>query len=146
MGISVSPIADRSLRTMSPKCRLAPVVQSDISTLGSIFALAFSKDLLRLFIFTHGPDLELSRHNSIVRYQGDFMKSNTRFMKAIDVSTGEIVGFITWTMIDNQGDEVMRDFAPPLNREFNEAVFGGLQRRRIETMRGEKYIRNLVEL
>ena len=126
---------------MTSRFRLAPVIQSDIPSLGRIFAEAFSKDLLRRFIFTHGPDLDLSIINSTGRYENDFAKPSTRFLKAVDDNSAEIVGFITWTMIENQQDEEEREFPPPLNNKFNKAVFGGLQRRRIDTMRGKIHIR-----
>ncbi len=122
---------------MVPDTRLAPVVQHDVSTLGRLFTEAFNEDHFRLFIFSQGPDLGLSIEMNTSRIEKMFAKPSTRFVKAIDDSTGEIVGFITWTMVENQHDEEDADFDPPLNREFNQSVFGGLVRRRIATMKGK---------
>ena len=125
---------------MGPSIRVTPVVQQDVPTLGRIFTEAFNDDLLRLFIFSHGRDFDLSLKFNVARHEREYAKVSTRFIKAIDEATYQIVGFITWTVIENQQDEEERDFPPPMNKEFNQAVFGELQKRRIKTMRGKRHI------
>ena len=120
--------------------RLTPVVESDLPILGQIFGEAFDTDPLRFFIFSHGRDLQLSIKNNTARLERGY-KTSKRFLKAIEDSTNEIVGFITWSIIENQQDEEEYEYSPPLNVEFNKAVFGALQKRRVETMRGKRYIR-----
>ena len=128
---------------MSPKFRLAPVTSSDIPTLGRLFALAFDPDHLRHFKFSNGRDLNLSIQLSQARYQSAYEDPSSRFSKAVDNATGEIAGFITWSVIEEQEDESESVFPPPLHTEFNRAVFGRLQKRRVQTMRGRSYIREL---
>ncbi len=86
---------------MSDNIRLAPVISINVPELGHIFAEAFLDDLLRLFTFKHGPDLALSITNNQARFQVAYNNPSNRFLKIIDESTREIVGFIQWTMIEN---------------------------------------------
>ena len=67
---------------MNASFSLAPVVQYDIVLLGRIFAEAFNEDLLRWFIFIHGPDLDLSVRNSTIGYKKEIAKPPTQFIKA----------------------------------------------------------------
>ena len=126
---------------MSSHIRLAPVTSKDIPHLGYISAIALAPNPLWRFIFQHGTDLDLSIQSSRARYQNDYANPTTRFMKAIDGTTGEIVGFITWTMVEKQQEEQAWRFDPPMNEDYNKAVFGSLQTRRVRSMWGKKYIR-----
>ena len=128
---------------MAPNIRMAPATLSDIPTLGRLFASAFAPDNLRHFIFAHGYDHNLSIQYSQARYGSAYEDPSKRFLKAVDDTTGNIVGFIMWSVIEEQGDESEMDTPPPLNSEFNHAVFGRFQKRRVEMMRGKRYIRKL---
>ena len=128
---------------MASNIRLAPATSSDIPTLGRLFASAFAPDNLRRFIFSHGYDHNVSIQYSRARYRSAYEDPSKRFLKAVDDTTREIVGFIMWSVIENQGDESEIDTPPPLNPEFNRAVFGRFQKRRVDTMRGRRYIRKL---
>lgn len=125
---------------MSPNIRLAPATSSDIPTLGRLFALAFAPDLLRHFMFSHGYDLDLSIQYSQTRHRNAYEDQSKRFLKAVDDTTGDIVGFIMWSVIERQGDETEMHYPPPLNVDFNRAVFGRFQDRRVRTMMGRRYI------
>lgn len=57
---------------MDPNVRLAPVASTDIPILGRLFAGAFNEHLLRLFILSHGLDLDLNIKSSQIRYQKDY--------------------------------------------------------------------------
>ena len=125
---------------MSPNISLAPATSSDIPTIGRLFALAFAYDHLGNFIFSHGYDLNLSIQHSQTRHGRAYQDPSKRFLKAVDDTTGDIVGFIMWSVIERQGDETEMDYPPPLNADFNRAVFGRAQDRRVRTMRGRRYI------
>ena len=88
---------------MGPNVRL--VTSTDIPILGRLFAEVFNEDLLRLFILSHGLDLDLNIKSSQIHYQKDYGDYIKLFLKAIDVTTGEIVGFMTWTRVEKQGEE-----------------------------------------
>lgn len=83
---------------MSPHIRLAAATSPDIPTLGRLFALAFAPVHLRNFIFSHGYDLDLSIQHSQTR--SAYEDPSKRFLKAVDDTTGDIVGFIMWSVIE----------------------------------------------
>ncbi len=91
-------------------------------------------------MFSHGYDLDLSIQYSQTRYRNAYEDPSKRFLKAVDDTTGDIVGFIMWSVIERQGDETEIDYPPPLNADFNRAVFGRFQERRVRTMMGRRYI------
>ncbi|KAK3172829.1 hypothetical protein OEA41_006154 [Lepraria neglecta] len=121
---------------MGPNVRLAPVASTDIPTLGRLFAEAFNEDVLRLFILSHGPDLDLNIKSSQIRYQKDYGDPTKHFLKAIDDATGEIV--------EKQGEEPPPVFPPPMNEAFCQAVFGNLQKTRVRITKGKKCIRKII--
>ncbi len=73
-------------------------------------------------MFSHGYDLDLSIQYSQTRYRNAYEDPSKRFLKAVDDTTGDIVGFIMWSVIERQGDETEIDYPPPLNADFNRAV------------------------
>lgn len=129
---------------MGPNVRLAPVASTDVPILGRLFAEAFNEDLLHLFILPHGPDLDLNIKSSQIRYQKDYRDPTKHFLKAIDDATGEVVGFMTWTRVEKQGEEPPPVFPPPMNEVFCQAVFGNLQKMRVRIMKGKKCIRKII--
>lgn len=72
---------------------LLPAVEADIPVIAQINQLAYFPEAIGRFVFTDWPDPATQSQYFLSRIQARFQNPEADLIKAVDASSGEIVGF-----------------------------------------------------
>ena len=77
---------------------------ADISVLADLNRLAYLRETIAMFVFTNWPAPEGMKKFFTARMTDRFNHPETLIFKAVNPSTGDILGFICWTL-ERKGEE-----------------------------------------
>lgn len=118
--------------TTSP-IAILPATTADIPQLANHYWTAFA-DAFHQLLFNRQPESEAWWHE--VHRVGLTEDSTLRTVKAVDTTTGAIVGFARWVLPQADGSLERRwpDLPPGTHSQLAEAFFGGMERSREQYM------------
>ena len=121
---------------------LQPALEADAARLAEIEREAFASNDLSPILFPgpFPPDAGEKRAQQLITQLRE--DPTTRWMKAIDTETNELVGFAKWNIIEKPLEpRGGLQFGPGSNIEACEEFFGGIRKKRSELMGGNAYCR-----
>jgi len=82
-----------------PSLSLLPAVAADVPVIAQINQVAYFSEAVGRFVFTDWPDPSTQYQYFLSRIQARFQNPEANLIKAVDTSSGEIVGFGCLTRI-----------------------------------------------
>jgi hypothetical protein len=95
-----------------PQIEILPTLPEDIPTISKIGHLAFANDRHTLMKMSEKGTSDFNSEMPSSMYDGYINHPRVKMVKAVDMGTGEIVGFSNWGMWNFDGSKIVSVLTP----------------------------------
>ena len=103
------------------RIRIEQATKADLSMLAEISRSSYAEEIVTRLAYPAWPDETNMRNMFLTRIEDRLSQDESRFYKAVDVDSGEIVGCICWTL---EGDENTANRPSPTSKAMQLSTAG----------------------